>query len=191
MHTTHTPLPVPPAGIVKGGPISYHGGSVMTGDLNMYLLWYGNWNRSSVEDIRTMATLTHMVKYISGSSWMNINRQYYYQAGGGSKVYTKGRLTYKGSLIVPAAPGATIVTDNQLQGEWLCSWALQIGCCGAGRCSWVLRAWCYSWRQRCRHCQRVGARCMLPPACAPVYASAVACTCIEQLPLVAIWLMEA
>jgi hypothetical protein len=29
-----------------------------------------------------MNTLTHLVKYLSGSSWMDVNRQYYYQVGG-------------------------------------------------------------------------------------------------------------
>jgi hypothetical protein len=124
-----------------------------------------------------MNTLTHLVKYLSGSSWMDINRQYYYQASwrgmalagllggcwgglpgllagllgllgghgcsspgarllhadappappappcrraqatsGGPKQYARGKLAYRGSTLVPSTPGATMVTDEQLQG---------------------------------------------------------------------------
>ncbi len=89
-----------------------------TGDLNMYIVWYGAWDRTSAEDIATMATLTHMVKYISNSKWMDVNREYWEEVGG-KQVAADGKLTYRGSAFVAARPGTTVLDDGDLQGALL------------------------------------------------------------------------
>src|SRR5689334_4475971 len=53
-----------PAG---GNGISYHGGPVMTGTVNAYYIWYGNWSGNSATTI-----LTDFIQNIGGSPYYNI-----------------------------------------------------------------------------------------------------------------------
>jgi Phosphate-induced protein 1 conserved region/Ricin-type beta-trefoil lectin domain len=52
--------------------IGYHGGPVMLGTVNIYLIWYGNWPGDTAPDI-----ITNFARNISGSRYFNINTGYY------------------------------------------------------------------------------------------------------------------
>jgi hypothetical protein len=62
------PPRVPPA--TNG--INYHNGPVMLGNVNVYLIWYGNWANDSTVDI-----LTDAAKTIGKTPWFNINSTYW------------------------------------------------------------------------------------------------------------------
>ncbi len=53
--------------------ISYHGGPVMHGTVNVYFIWYGNWGN---ELANATAILTDWAKTIGGSPYENINTTY-------------------------------------------------------------------------------------------------------------------
>jgi len=52
--------------------ISYHGGPVMLGTVNVYYIWYGNWSGNTAVGIRT-----DLANSIGGSPYFNINSGYY------------------------------------------------------------------------------------------------------------------
>jgi hypothetical protein len=56
--------------------ISYHGGPVMLGTINIYLIWYGNWSGDSAPEI-----ITDLARNIGGTPYFNINTSYYNTAG--------------------------------------------------------------------------------------------------------------
>src|SRR5262249_52842854 len=92
------------AGVPSGGArarpgsngISYHGGPVMLGTVNLYYIWYGNWAGNSATTI-----LTDLAKNIGGSPYEHINTTYYDGAGN----HVSGAINYAGST-----------TDNYSQG---------------------------------------------------------------------------
>jgi hypothetical protein len=51
--------------------IQYHNGPVMTGTLNVYIIWYGNWASSTTPTI-----IEDLAKNIGGTPYMNINSTY-------------------------------------------------------------------------------------------------------------------
>jgi hypothetical protein len=59
--------------------ISYHGGPVVLGTVNLYYIWYGNWDFSSdaTEDSKTKAILNTFGIQIGGTPYFNINATYY------------------------------------------------------------------------------------------------------------------
>ncbi len=59
-----------------GMGISYHGGPVMTGTINVYYIWYGNWSTDTAVSI-----LTDLALAIGGSPYFNINTTYSNSAG--------------------------------------------------------------------------------------------------------------
>ena len=56
--------------------ISFHGGAVMTGTVNVYYIWYGNWNGNDA-----ITLLENLAKSIGGSPYFNINSTYTDQSG--------------------------------------------------------------------------------------------------------------
>jgi hypothetical protein len=115
----------------------------MTGrQLGMYLVWLGAWSRRNPGHVRTMALLTHMVKYISSTGWADTNRLYYQQRGADmGRQYAKGELVYKGSAIVPAPAGVTNIPDMMMQGGSRAEVAGGLCWCGGSAC-WP---WCLGW----------------------------------------------
>lgn len=71
----HTGAPRQSSSTTSNG-IYYHGGPVMTGAKNVYLIWYGNWSTNSATSI-----LPAFVGGLNGSSYFNINNTYYNGAG--------------------------------------------------------------------------------------------------------------
>jgi hypothetical protein len=79
-----------------GNGISYHGGPIITGTVNVYIIWYGNWSGNSATTI-----LTDLASNIGGSPYFNINKGY----TNGSGQAVSGAVAYAGST-----------TDNYSQG---------------------------------------------------------------------------
>jgi len=67
----------------KGGPgggttdngIIYHGGPLLTGTVNVYYIWYGDWTKA--DNAAAVPILTDLAKNIGGSPYFNINSTYY------------------------------------------------------------------------------------------------------------------
>jgi hypothetical protein len=86
--------------------ISYHGGPVMTGGVNLYYIWYGNWSGNSATTI-----LTDLAKSIGGSPYWGINTTYY--SGTTTKKFIPNTVTYGGTKTV-AYPYGTSLSDAQI-----------------------------------------------------------------------------
>ena len=59
--------------VVTGNGISYHGGPVMRGTVNVYFIWYGEW---ATLDSKAAAILTDWGNSIGGSPYQNITTTY-------------------------------------------------------------------------------------------------------------------
>jgi hypothetical protein len=98
--------------------ISYHGGPVMTGTVNVYYIWYGNWSGNSATSI-----LPTLVSDLSGSGYEHINT-----------TYSVSGMTISGTL---ALAGQT--TDNYSRGTALADSDIQAivssHCAGFGGCN--------------------------------------------------------
>ncbi len=90
---------------VRGNGISYHGGPVMLGTVNVYYIWYGNWNGNSATTI-----LTDLAQNIGGSSYYNINTTYY----NGSNLHISNSVHYAGSTTV-GYPQGTSLSDSAIK----------------------------------------------------------------------------
>src|SRR5213078_1910919 len=62
-----------PARAASSNGIDYHGGPVLLGTTNVYLIWYGDWTK----DPAAQPILTDLVSNIGGSPYFNINTTYY------------------------------------------------------------------------------------------------------------------
>ncbi|MFO0588431.1 MAG: hypothetical protein U0441_12855 [Polyangiaceae bacterium] len=85
--------------------ISYHGGPVMTGTINLYYIWYGNWAGNNATTI-----LEDLGKSIGGSPYWNINTTYTSSAG----THLSNSVAFGGST-----------SDNYSQGTALSDAAIQ------------------------------------------------------------------
>ncbi|HEX9102724.1 MAG TPA: hypothetical protein VF997_10995, partial [Polyangia bacterium] len=85
--------------------ISYHGGPVMLGTVNIYYIWYGSWAGNSATTI-----LTNFISNLGGSAYEHINTTYY----DGSNTHVSGLLNYVSSYSTSAYLG-TSLTDAQIQ----------------------------------------------------------------------------
>jgi hypothetical protein len=91
----------------KGGTngISYHGGPVMTGTVNVHYIWYGNWSGNSATTI-----LTNLAQSLGGSPYEGVNTTYY----NGSNVHVSGAIAYAGSTNDSYSHG-TSLTDAAIE----------------------------------------------------------------------------
>ena len=80
-----------PGGGAKTNGISYHGGPVMLGTVNAYIIWYGDWTGTAVRQ----TIVTDFLSTVSGSPYYNINTTY--TNGGGGRV--SNSVAYGGSAI--------------------------------------------------------------------------------------------
>ena len=90
-----------------GNGIFYHGGPVLVGTKNIYLIWYGNWSGNSATTI-----IPNFVSSIGGSPYFNINTTYY--DGSGNHVTNSCQLVSKGNPGSDYSQG-TNLTDAQVQ----------------------------------------------------------------------------
>ncbi len=86
--------------------ISYHGGPVILGTTNAYVIWYGNWPGTST----TPAILTDMLGSIGGSPYFNINTTYY----NGSNTHVTNAVALKGTTTDAYSRGVAL-SDNDVQ----------------------------------------------------------------------------
>lgn len=73
--------------------ILYHGGPILTGSTDVYLIWYGNWTVAD-PDGRTRSILTEYVSFLGSSPYFQINTGYTDSMG----VAPSGALLYAGSV---------------------------------------------------------------------------------------------
>jgi phosphate-induced protein 1 len=95
---------LPAARPAKGNGISYHGGPVMTGTVDIYFIWYGAWSGNTATTI-----LPDFMSHLGGSSYEHINTTYYNSAG----THVSGNIAYKGSYTTSAYLG-TSLSDAQI-----------------------------------------------------------------------------
>jgi hypothetical protein len=96
---------LPAARKPRGNGITYHGGPVITGTVDIYYIWYGNWGSNTATTI-----LPDFISHLGGSSYEHINTTYY----DGSNTHVTGAIHYAGST-----------TDNYSQGTALSDAAVQ------------------------------------------------------------------
>ncbi|HWR13236.1 MAG TPA: hypothetical protein VN577_00295 [Terriglobales bacterium] len=85
--------------------ISYHGGPVMLGTVNVYYIWYGNWSGNSATSI-----LTDFIQNIGGSPYYNINTTY----NNGAGTNLSNSIAYQRSTNDSYSQG-TSLTDSQIK----------------------------------------------------------------------------
>jgi hypothetical protein len=90
---------------IRQAGISYHGGPVMLGTINIYYIWYGNWSGNAATTI-----LTDFMNNLGGSPYERINATYYNGAG----THVSGNLALAGQTTVSAYLG-TSLSDAQIQ----------------------------------------------------------------------------
>ncbi len=75
-HSTGLSTPSP-GSTSSTSPILYHGGPVMGGTPNIYLIWYGNWNQSNGSDTTAGQQIVRdFVTNIGNSPYFSINTSY-------------------------------------------------------------------------------------------------------------------
>jgi hypothetical protein len=85
--------------------IQYHGGPVLLGTPNVYLIWYGKWVGNTATDI-----LRELVSSIGGSPYFGINTTY----SDGAKRAASGNATLAGEFITGYTKGTTL-SDAKVQ----------------------------------------------------------------------------
>jgi Phosphate-induced protein 1 conserved region len=90
----------------SGSGISYHGGPIINGTVNVYVIWYGNWAGNSATTI-----IPNFLNAIGGSPYFNVNTTYY----NGSGTHVVNAVSYLGSTTDNYSQG-TSLSDNQIAG---------------------------------------------------------------------------
>jgi hypothetical protein len=91
--------------VVTGNGISYHGGPVMQGVVNVYYIWYGDWTKDS----GASPILTDWAHYIGDSPYEKINTTY-----GDTTGNVSGSITYAGSISIPSTTFGTVLSDSSI-----------------------------------------------------------------------------
>jgi len=91
-----------PGGGRRSNGIDYHGGPIITGTTNAYVIWYGNWPAGNT----TQPILANLLSSIGGSPYFSINTTYYNGAG----VHVTNSVALKGTTSV-AYPYGTALSD--------------------------------------------------------------------------------
>jgi hypothetical protein len=89
----------------SGSGISYHGGPLIVGGVNAYLIWYGNWSGNTATTIISDFLISE-----GGSPYFNINTTYY--NAGGTKALNQ--VSFAGSTSDNYSQG-TSLSDAQIQ----------------------------------------------------------------------------
>ena len=90
----------------SGNGISYHGGPIITGTVNVYSIWYGNWSGNSATTI-----VTDFAQNLGGSPYFNINTTYY----NGSNVHVSNAVHYAGQTTDAYSRGTALSDANVFQ----------------------------------------------------------------------------
>jgi hypothetical protein len=96
----------------KTTPITHHGGPVMGGQVNAYVIWYGNWNRFNGTDTpQGQALVRAFLAGIGGSPYMEINKSYSIVNG----TAITGGVTFGGETSISAkGPQANKLGDRDI-----------------------------------------------------------------------------
>jgi hypothetical protein len=89
----------------SGNGISYHGGPLILGGANVYLIWYGNWSGDSATTI-----VTDFLQSIGGSPYYNINTSYY----DASYTHITNSVQYSGATTDNYSRGSSL-SDSDIQ----------------------------------------------------------------------------
>lgn len=92
--------------------ISYHGGPVMLGTPNIYVIWYGNWvsGPGGSDNSGGQAVVNSFLGSLSGSNYESINSTYY----NGSNQHVSGLFSYAGQSTDTGSQG-TSLSDSSVQ----------------------------------------------------------------------------
>ncbi|HEY4365588.1 MAG TPA: chitobiase/beta-hexosaminidase C-terminal domain-containing protein, partial [Bryobacteraceae bacterium] len=90
----------------QGFGITYHGGPIMTGTPNVYIIWYGNW----ASDPTGVTILTHFLQYDGGSPYYGVNTTY----SNASSVHITNAINYVTSYSDNYSLGKSL-TDANIQ----------------------------------------------------------------------------
>jgi hypothetical protein len=93
--------------VVTGNGINYHGGPVMKGTVNAYVIWYGNWSSTGSNTAATRSLIEHFLGTIGGSNIEKVNTTY-----GDNTGNVSGNVHFGGSTIVSSS---TNLSDSSLQ----------------------------------------------------------------------------
>jgi hypothetical protein len=93
--------------VSTGHGINYHGGPVMKGTPNVYVIWYGNWNGTGSNTTATRTAIEHFLSTIGGSALELVNSTY-----GDNSGNVTGAVRFGGSTIVSSS---TNLSDSSLQ----------------------------------------------------------------------------
>src|SRR5882672_7510861 len=93
--------------VVTGNGINYHGGPVMKGTVNIYLIWYGNWAGTGSNTAATRSLVEHFVGTLGGTPYEVINSTY-----GDATGNVSGNLVLAGTTTVSTA---TNLNDTRLR----------------------------------------------------------------------------
>ncbi|MFL6314188.1 MAG: hypothetical protein ACJ71W_18970 [Terriglobales bacterium] len=93
--------------VSTGHGINYHGGPVMKGTPNVYVIWYGNWNGTGSNTGATRTAIEHFLSTIGGSALELVNSTY-----GDNSGNVTGAVRFGGSTIVSSS---TNLSDSSLQ----------------------------------------------------------------------------
>src|ERR1051326_388304 len=92
------------SGSITGAGINYHGGPVMLGGVNVYVIWYGNWSGNTAPSI-----VTAFLQSLGGSPYYNINTSYY----DGSYTHVLNSIHYAG-LTTDSYSHGTSLSDSSV-----------------------------------------------------------------------------
>ncbi|RUP51780.1 phosphate-induced protein 1 conserved region-domain-containing protein [Jimgerdemannia flammicorona] len=81
---THAPI---------AGNIKYNGGPLLVGTVNIYYIYYGQWNKTSDRQI-----LENLSSHIGETSYFDIEKTYYQQLAGKEKEYVTGPVNFIKSI---------------------------------------------------------------------------------------------
>jgi hypothetical protein len=91
----------------------YNGGPLLTGTVDVYMLWYGDWSGSPAP-----AILEEMLRGMSGnafadaSAYGSILHGYYQQGADGGQTYATGRFQFAGSFFLGYPNGTSLSLGN-------------------------------------------------------------------------------
>ena len=89
-----------------GNGISYHGGPVILGPVDLYYIWYGNWDLAG----QAVTVLNTLAGNLGGSPYYNINTTYY----SGSGIHLANAINFSGSTTDTYSHG-TSLSDGAIQ----------------------------------------------------------------------------
>jgi hypothetical protein len=95
-----------------GNRIDYHGGPIMPGTPNVYLIWYGNWKGGPKpsDSLTTVNLIKDFVTGISGSGYEMINSTY-----GDNNADVTGTVALAKQILLAGAPLGKSLSDAQIK----------------------------------------------------------------------------